>query len=41
MDTEDTRRKARHEERRRAQIREDDKKPSGIKGAFKKLFSKS
>ncbi|SPJ71075.1 uncharacterized protein FTOL_00803 [Fusarium torulosum] len=41
MDTEDTRRKARHEERRRAQIKEEDKKPSGIKGAFKKLFSKS
>ncbi|KAF5582348.1 hypothetical protein FPCIR_9611 [Fusarium pseudocircinatum] len=41
MDTEDSRRKARHEERRRAQMREEDKKPSGIKGAFKKLFSKS
>ncbi|KAF5656776.1 hypothetical protein FHETE_10800, partial [Fusarium heterosporum] len=41
MDTEDTRRKARHEERRRAQFKDEDKKPSGIKGAFKKLFSKS
>lgn len=41
MDTEDSRRKARHEERRKAQMREEDKKPSGIKGAFKKLFNKS
>ncbi|KAJ3463149.1 hypothetical protein MRS44_007935 [Fusarium solani] len=39
MDTEDSRRKARHEERRKAQAKEEEKKkPGGIKGAFKKLF---
>ncbi|KAJ3519238.1 hypothetical protein NM208_g14202 [Fusarium decemcellulare] len=38
MDTEDSRRKARHEERRRAQVKEDEKRPGGIKAAFKKLF---
>ncbi|RSL91953.1 hypothetical protein CEP52_014109 [Fusarium oligoseptatum] len=38
MDTEDSRRKARHEERRKAQAKEEEKKPGGIKAAFKKLF---
>lgn len=37
-DTEDAARKARHVERRRIREDKDDKKPGGIKAAFKKLF---
>ncbi|KAF7544420.1 hypothetical protein G7Z17_g9978 [Cylindrodendrum hubeiense] len=36
---EDAARKARHQERRKARDKEEEKKPGGIKAAFKKLFS--